>query len=128
MNIALLLLYFYFIGVNSIFDSGSNHNEFFPIMASHYPIQKKVMRIENGDVFEGEWENHSKKGVGAYHYSDGECDISMYENDKRVGKSVRWSTDRRKIFALNERNQASKKLSVNEAQDILVDLGVDILL
>ncbi|KAL7464894.1 hypothetical protein ACHAXS_005220 [Conticribra weissflogii] len=83
-----------------------------------------VMKIENGDVFEGDWNCHAKKGIGAYHYNDGEVDISLYENDKRIGTSLRWSSDRQKVYELNDQNQVERRIHLDEASDILSNLGI----
>ncbi len=82
------------------------------------------MKIENGDVFEGDWNCHAKKGIGAYHYNDGEVDISLYENDKRIGTSLRWSSDRQKVYELNDQNQVERRIHLDEASDILSNLGI----
>jgi len=86
-----------------------------------------VMKIENGDVFEGDWGCHVKDGVGAYHYGDGEVDISLYKNDKRIGTSVRWSSDRQIVYELDDQIQVERRILVDEASDVLSHLGVDII-
>ena len=76
-----------------------------------------VVKVGNGDVFEGQFEGNLKNGIGVYHYHDGECDLSRYEDDVRVGESVRWSADRKKAFVLTE-EPSVREVSLEEASSI----------
>jgi len=58
-----------------------------------------------------------------YHYQDGECDLSRYENDHRVGQSLRWSADRQLAFLLTEKPSV-REISLKEATDIAFKMGI----
>merc|ERR1719310_1104510 len=59
-----------------------------------------VLHLKNNEVFDGDWQGNMKHGLGQYYWSDGECDISWYEDDVRL-ESVRWTKDRRRAFLLD---------------------------
>ncbi len=82
-----------------------------------------VVKVGNGDAFEGQFEGNLKNGVGVYHYQDGECDLSRYENDHRVGQSLRWSADRQQAFLLTEKPSV-REISLKEATDITFKMGI----
>jgi regulator of replication initiation timing len=73
-----------------------------------------VVKIGNGDVFEGQFLNNMKNGIGVYHYIDGECDLSRYEDDRRIGESLRYTKDRKKAYLLSE-DFSSKEISIDDA-------------
>lgn len=83
-----------------------------------------VVRIGNGDVFEGQFDGNLKNGIGVYHFLDGECDLSRYKDDARVGDSVRYSKDRRSAFLLSEDSSGrSKAISLEEAACVAKEMG-----
>ena len=82
-----------------------------------------VVKVGNGDAFEGQFEGNLKNGVGVYHYKDGECDLSRYENDQRVGQSLRWSADRQQAFLLTD-VPSVKEISLTEAAAIALKMGI----
>ncbi|KAL3776393.1 hypothetical protein HJC23_013301 [Cyclotella cryptica] len=86
-----------------------------------------VVKIGNGDVFEGQFDNNMKNGIGVYHYVDGECDLSRYVDDQRVGDSLRYTHDRKRAFLLME-DSSSKELSLDEASMEARGMGVIIQL
>jgi len=86
-----------------------------------------VVRIGNGDVFEGQFDNNMKNGIGVYHYVDGECDLSWYVDDQRVGDSLRYTNDRKRAFLLLE-DSSSQELSLDEASIEARAMGVIIQL
>ncbi|KAL7520640.1 hypothetical protein ACHAWX_005353 [Stephanocyclus meneghinianus] len=86
-----------------------------------------VVRIGNGDVFEGQFDNNMKNGIGVYHYVDGECDLSWYVDDQRVGDSLRYTNDRKRAFLLLE-DSSSQELSLDEASTEARAMGVIIQL
>lgn len=86
-----------------------------------------IMAIHTGDVFEGEWSAHAKNGVGAYHYRDGETDVSFYKDDKRVGYGVRWGSERRKLYLLNGSEVVRSNITMDEAKQILNSFGAGLL-
>ena len=81
-----------------------------------------VVKIGNGDIFEGQFENNLKNGLGAYHFVDGECDLSLYRDDVRVGDNLRYSRDRQKIFLLSE-DFGHKMISLEEASHVAQRMG-----
>ena len=83
------------------------------------------MYIENGDIYEGSWEQGFKNGPGTYRWKDGEVDISMYSSDYRTGEGVRWSEDRRRAFRLIRVN-VQEEISLKEAGRIADKLGLSI--
>ncbi len=82
-----------------------------------------VVKVGNGDAFEGQFQGNLKNGVGVYHYQDGECDLSRYENDHRVGESIRWSADRQQAFLLTEKPSV-REISLEEAADIAFKMDI----
>eukprot|EP00970_Alexandrium_tamarense_P008426 scaffold1597_cov181-Alexandrium_tamarense.AAC.2 len=85
-----------------------------------------VVKIGNGndgvcDVFEGQFEANKKNGIGVYHYTDGECDLSRYKDDIRIGDSLRWSKDRKEAFVLTE--AGSQAISLEEAVKLARGMG-----
>lgn len=82
-----------------------------------------VVKVGNGDAFEGQFEGNLKNGVGVYHYKDGECDLSRYENDQRVGQSLRWSANRQQAFLLND-VPSVREISLTEAAAIALKMGI----
>ncbi len=66
-----------------------------------------------------------KHGAGTYHWVDGEVDVSWYQEDKRVGEGVRWTTDRKKAFRL-VRGTKKEELSLDEAYATAERLGLSL--
>jgi len=81
------------------------------------------MYIENGDIYEGNWSNGFKDGVGKYIWRDGEIDLSRYSSDHRVGEGARWSEDGQRAFRLL-RGEVQEEISLREAENIADDLGL----
>jgi hypothetical protein len=86
-----------------------------------------VVKIGNGDVFEGQFQHNMKNGAGVYHYLDGECDLSSYKDDIRIGKSLRYTKDRKRAYILSG-NMDSKEISLDEAAVEARKMGVVIQL
>ncbi|KAL3823819.1 hypothetical protein ACHAXA_011606, partial [Cyclostephanos tholiformis] len=84
-----------------------------------------IMYIEAGDTYDGQWKNGLKHGAGTYHWVDGEVDVSWYQEDKRVGEGVRWTTDRKKAFRL-VRGTKKEELSLDEAYATAERLGLSL--
>lgn len=82
-----------------------------------------VVSIGNGDIFEGQFEGNYKNGIGVYHFLDGECDLSRYVDDVRVGNSIRYSKDRLEAFLLSEDTGDSKAISLEEAARVAKEMG-----
>lgn len=74
--------------------------------------------MANSEVFDGDWEANRKHGLGIYYWSDGEVDISWYQNDVRL-KSVRWTKDRRKAFILDLTSSKKEQISLARAANIV---------
>ena len=55
---------------------------------------------KTGDVYRGNWMRGLKHGAGVYEYADGELDVSVYQEDVRVGEGVRWSASRKRASKL----------------------------
>jgi hypothetical protein len=47
-----------------------------------------IYHYENGDVYEGEWDNNDKSGLGEYIYSDGSVYRGEWLKDKKHGKGT----------------------------------------
>ena len=86
-----------------------------------------VVKIGNGDVFEGQFSCNMKNGIGVYHYIDGECDLSRYKDDRRIGESLRYTKDRKKAYLLSE-DFSSKEISIADAAYQARSMGVIIQL
>jgi len=81
--------------------------------------------VENGDVYEGGWNNGFKDGPGTYRWKDGEVDISRYSSDYRVDEGVRWSENRQRAFRL-VRGNVQEEISLGEASRIARDLDLPV--
>ena len=81
-----------------------------------------VVKVGNGDIFEGQFECNLKNGIGVYHYQDGECDLSRYKDDARVGNSIRYSKNRQQAFLLTE-GGTSKAITLDEAALAAKEMG-----
>jgi len=81
-----------------------------------------VVKIGNGDVFEGQFDSNLKNGIGVYHFVDGECDLSHYKHDARIGDSVRYSKDREQAFLISG-DSGSKAVSLEEAAQVAREMG-----
>ena len=53
---------------------------------------------------------------------DGECDLSLYRDDVRVGDNLRYSRDRQKIFLLSE-DLGHKMISLEQASHVAQRMG-----
>ena len=83
------------------------------------------LKVENGDVYEGGWNNGFKDGPGTYRWKDGEVDISRYSSDYRVEEGVRWSENRQRAFRL-VRGNVQEEISLGEAGRIARDLDLPV--
>ena len=81
------------------------------------------MYIENGDVYEGGWNNGFKDGPGHYRWRDGEVDVSRYSSDYRVGEGAWWSEDRGRAYRL-VRGNVQEEIDLGEADRIAESLGL----
>lgn len=52
------------------------------------PQGRGTFRVENGDVYEGEWKNGKHHGQGVYTWFDGDLYTGPWEDDKRHGHGV----------------------------------------
>merc|ERR1712086_875790 len=82
-----------------------------------------VFIADNGNAYEGAWNNGFKDGPGTYRWKDGEVDISRYSSDYRTGEGVRWSEDRRCAFRL-VRGNVQEEIDLREADRISKGLGL----
>ena len=57
--------------------------------------------------------------------SDGDVDISLYVNDKRIGCGVRWNIDRSKTYLLND-SELVNEITIQQADKILKRHRIDI--
>lgn len=57
-----------------------------------------------------------------YHYGDGECDLSLYRDDVRVGDSVRYTRDRSRAFLLTD-DMGSREITLAEAAETAKLMG-----
>jgi hypothetical protein len=103
--------------------------------------------FSNGDLYYGNWRDDKMEGFGRYYYhsgqrfegyfhagqrngkgklqrTDGSLDLYRYEDDKRVGTGVRWSTDRTKAWRLDvvRGTVRTKKISVAEAVSLVYQI------
>ena len=56
-------------------------------------------------------------------HEDGECDFSLYEDDARVGDSVRFSADRKQAFLISSDSSRSNGISLVKAAKIVKGMG-----
>ena len=84
-----------------------------------------VMYIEAGDTYIGSWRHGLKHGAGTYHWADGEVDVSLYQEDRRIGEGVRWNTSRSHAHRLI-RGAKKEELSLDEAHATAEKLGLNL--
>lgn len=77
-----------------------------------------TLYLANTEVFDGGWSYNKKNGIGSYFWSDGEVDVSIYENDVRL-ESIRWSKNRRSAFFLDLRTSRKKEIALELATQIV---------
>jgi hypothetical protein len=75
----------------------------------------------SGQRFEGSFVRGKRHGKGKLQYTDGAMDVSVYQQDVRVGRGVRWSPDRSKAWCM-EKGIMKKKISAAEAVSIDYEL------
>ena len=68
----------------------------------------------DGDVYEGEWKDGERNGVGMYRSSEGTVDYSRYEHGAHVGEGVWWSADRKQAHKMI-RGEKKEELLAEEA-------------
>ena len=56
-------------------------------------------------------------------HEDGECDLSLYEDDARVGDSVRFSVDRKQAFLISCDSSSFKAISLKKAAQVAKEMG-----
>jgi len=56
-------------------------------------------------------------------YEDGECDLSFYKDDSRVGASVRFSKDRKQAFLVSCDSSSFKAISLEKAAQVAIEMG-----
>lgn len=59
-------------------------------------------------------------------HEDGECDLSMYEGDARVGDSVRFSADRTQAFLITCDSSKSNAISLKKAAKFAKGMGTTV--
>jgi hypothetical protein len=79
-----------------------------------------VLHLVNSDVFDGVWLDNKKHGLGVYYWTDGEVDISWYEENVR-SKSLRWTRDRRRAYLLDLASSKKEPISLVHAANIVKD-------
>jgi hypothetical protein len=88
-----------------------------------------VLHLSNREVFDGYWSANKKHGLGMYFWTDGEVDISWYQDDIRL-ESLRWTSDRRRAYRLDLASSKKEQISLARAADIVRDwerkLGTDV--
>ena len=77
-----------------------------------------TLHLANSEVFDGDWQLNKKHGLGVYYWTDGEVDISWYENDTRL-ESVRWTSDRRRAYILDLASSKKDPISLVKAANIV---------
>ena len=77
-----------------------------------------TLHLANSEVFDGDWQLNKKHGLGIYYWTDGEVDISWYENDARL-ESVRWTSDRRRAYILDLASSKKEPISLVKAANIV---------
>lgn len=76
------------------------------------------MYLSNHEVFDGGWSYNKKHGIGSYYWTDGDVDVSLYDNDVRMD-SIRWSNDRRSAFFLDLKSSRKKDIALELATQIV---------
>ena len=59
-------------------------------------------------------------------HEDGECDLSLYEDDARVGDSVRFSVDRKQAFLISCDSSRSNAISLVKAAQVAKSMGTTV--
>jgi hypothetical protein len=77
-----------------------------------------VLHLSNHEVFDGYWSANKKHGLGMYFWTDGEVDISWYQDDVRL-ESLRWTSDRRRAYRLDLASSKKQQISLARAADIV---------
>ena len=77
-----------------------------------------TLHLANSEVFDGDWQLNKKHGLVIYYWTDGEVDISWYENDARL-ESVRWTSDRRRAYILDLASSLKDPISLVKAANIV---------
>jgi hypothetical protein len=79
-----------------------------------------VLHLAKSEVFDGVWLANKKHGLGVYYWTDGEVDISWYENNVRL-ESLRWTRDRRRTCLLDLASSKKEPISLARAANIVQD-------
>ncbi|KAL3822663.1 hypothetical protein ACHAXA_001816 [Cyclostephanos tholiformis] len=77
-----------------------------------------VLHLVNCEVFDGVWSANKKHGLGVYYWTDGEVDVSWYEDNVRV-ESLRWTRDRRRAYLLDLTSSKKEPISLTRAASIV---------
>jgi hypothetical protein len=75
----------------------------------------------SGQRFEGNFCHGKRKGKGKLQRTDGSLDISVYQDDVRVGLGVRWSVDRTVAWKMCD-GLVKKKVTIAEAVALDYDI------
>ena len=79
-----------------------------------------ILHLAKSEVFDGVWLANKKHGLGVYYWSDGEVDISWYEDNVRL-ESLRWTRDRRRAYLLDFASSKKEPISLVRAAKIVQD-------
>ena len=60
------------------------------------------MTDADGWVYDGEWADLERHGIGTYTHTDGRVEVNCYEEGDAVGQGVQWSADRAEAWKLKE--------------------------
>ena len=81
-------------------------------------------RYENGDVFNGDFYDGTRHGVGTYCYAkSGNAEVGEYDRGTTVRVGARWSSTR-KAACLMKDGKRAEKISLEEAEAIATRLGL----
>ena len=80
---------------------------------------------ENKDVYEGEWLNGKRHGLGRFIRPDGVVLFGRYEGGHHVGKGVRYSADRKEAQLVENGVPSSGTIDTSDATKIRKELGFD---
>ena len=85
-----------------------------------------VFRYASGDVYEGEWKAGKREGRGVMRYADGTVQSNFYEQDAHVGEGVMWRADGLLAVRLRDGKIVPGWISLEEARRTAERLGLPI--
>ena len=81
-----------------------------------------VVRLDNGNVYDGEWKADKREGRGVYR-ADGIVLSVFYKQNDPVGEGVAWLADRQRAVRLRD-GKAVEMISLEEVRQTVERLGL----